>query len=357
MSATTSRRSVVTYAEQARRVHLVGTIPADSTEEALSLVSDTVGDRITDWLPDGETGSRKNWIGRLVENLKSHHDLELAKDGDWSDYESTPGFKVKKDHEFTSVDLDYFEHFENSWPEFQNARSDLGRPDLSFQIGIPGPIDVAFAAFGFNPVGGFKHVKPFEEATTREVEKIHDVAGDEVVYQLEIPIEVEIANRIPGPLRALGAQRLAKRILRVVEDSPVGTRWGFHLCVGDMNNESFSKLKDATTIVQLANALAAQFPSSHVLEFVHMPLAHGAIPPTSDPKFYAPLLDLKLPDRVRFIAGFSHERQRLEDQRKVRAILEVMVDGPVDVASSCGLGRRDIEAATANLEQSRRLTE
>jgi hypothetical protein len=347
----------MTSADNGRRVHLVGTIPVDTTHDALRLVIDTVGDRVTNWLPDGETGSRRNWIGRLVENLRSHDDLELASEGDWSDYESTPRFRVKRGHAFDSVELDYFEHFESSWPEFQKVRSDLGRPDLSFQIGIPGPLDVAFAAFGFSPLAGFRNAGPFETATVREIERIDEVAGDEVVYQLEIPIEVEVTTRIPSPVRTPGVRWLARRILRVVTKSPEGTRWGFHLCVGDMNNEAFSRLSDAGPAVQLANALLAQFPPRHKLEFLHMPLAHGAIPPTTDPAFYEPLGDLELPADVRFIAGFGHERQSLEEQLEVRGIIEDLIGRPVDVASSCGLGRRDVESATANLTQSRLLTE
>jgi hypothetical protein len=341
----------------ARRVHLVGTIPTHTTREALRLAIDTLGDRLPDWLPDGETGARRNWIGRLVESLNDHDDLELAEDGDWSNYESTPRFRVKKGHHFDSVDLDYFEHFEESWPEFQKIRSELGRPDLAFQIGIPGPIDVAFAAFGFNPIAGLRHAKPFELATGREVERIHAVAGKEVVYQLEIPIEVEIANRIPSLLRSPGVRWLTRRILRVVDDSPEGTRWAFHLCVGDMNNEAFSRLRDAGPVVRLANGLMSRFPSGRTLEFIHVPLAHGSIPPTTDPRFYEPLRRLQLPQSVRFVAGFAHERQSLEEQRKVRDLVEDLVGHPVFVASSCGLGRRDLAAATANLNQSRQLAE
>jgi len=189
----------VTSVDQSRRVHLVGTIPATSTREALSLVSHTLGDTITDWLPDGETGARRDWIGRLVEDLRNHPDLELSRDGDWSDYESTPAFKVKAGHNFESVDLDYFKYFEESWPEFEKARAELGRTDLAFQIGIPGPIDVAFAAFGFNPIRGFRRSGPFEDATVNEIERSHAVAGNEVVYQLESPIEVEVTTRIPRP--------------------------------------------------------------------------------------------------------------------------------------------------------------
>lgn len=345
----------MTHEDAGRRIHLVGTIPAESTEDALRLVTDTLGDSITDWLPDGETGSRRDWIGRLVENLRSHPDLELTRDGDWSDYKSTPGFKVKKGHEFKTVDLDYYEHFEASWPEFQKVRSNLGRADLALQVGIPGPIDLAFAAFGFNPVEGLRRVGPFEVATVREVEKIHETAGDEIVFQLEIPIEVELVNRIPSPLQTQAVRLLGRKILRVIADSPAGTRWGFHLCVGDMNNESFSNLRDAGPAVRLANALVSQFPGGRTLEFVHMPLAHGSIPPAIDQKFYAPLMDLNVPSDVRFIGGFAHEGQTLEDQQKVQNIVEVMVGHPVDVGASCGLGRRDVEAATANLERSREL--
>lgn len=347
----------MTSIQENRRVHLVGTIPADSTGSAMRLVSDTLGESIIDWLPDGETGNRKNWIGRLVESLRDHPDLELSKEGDWSDYDSTPRFKVKKGHDFSSVDLDYFEHFEASWPEFKNVRSDLGRTDLAFQIGIPGPIDLAFAAFGFNPVDGLRRAGPFERATVTEIEKIKGVAGNEVVFQLEIPIEVELVNRIPPPLRKPGARLLGKKILRVVSDSPEGTRWGFHLCVGDMNNKAFSKLRDLGPAVDLANAIVSRFPQGRTLEFLHLPLAHGSIPPTTDPRFYAPLIDLDLPPGIRFIAGYAHEAQSLEEQEKVRDIVEVMVGRKVDIAAACGLGRRDLEAARANLERSRHLVD
>jgi hypothetical protein len=196
---------------------------------------------------------------------------------------------------------------------------------------------------------------PFEDATISAIERIHAVAGNEIVYQLEIPIELEVTTRIPALVRDAGVRWLARKILRVVERSPESTRWGFHLCVGDMNNTAFSHLKDAGPVVQLTNALVSQFPVARKLEFVHMPLAHGAIPPTTDDAFYQPLGGLTLPDGVRFIAGFVHERQSIQEQEKVQGIIESQVGHQVDLAASCGLGRRDIEAATSNLKQSREL--
>lgn len=346
----------MTTTATSRRVHLVGSIPAEDTGDALRLVHDTVGDRVTDWLPDGETGDRDNWIGRIVESLKQHPDLELVSEGDWSDYDKTPVFKVRKGHRFRAVELDYYDAFAESWPEFQRARAELDRPDLAFQVGIPGPIDIAFASFGFSLVGSIKATRPFEDATVLDVWRIHEVAGDDVVFQLEIPMELEMAARVPSPLRGAAIPRLARQILRLVERSPAGSRWGVHLCVGDMNNKSYSHLTDATPAVLLANALGKEFPAGRRLEFVHMPFAHGDVPPSTDAAFYAPLGDLELPDGVRFVAGFVHEAQDLDTQRRVRQLIEDRLGRPADVAAACGLGRRDRDVATANLAQSEALT-
>lgn len=338
-----------------RTVHLVGTIPARDTRQALGLVLETVGDRVGGHIPDGETGDRRDWIGRLIESLREHPDLELKRDGDWSDYETTPAFRVRNGHRFRSVALDYVENFERSWPEFEKVRAELGRGDLSFQVGIPGPIDVAFAATGFAPVGGLRWSRVFEDATIEEIRSIHERAGTDVVFQLEIPIEVELAirARFLGPL---GRRWLAGRILRVVRQAPTGSRWGFHLCVGDLNHRSFSRLKNATVPVKLTNALVAAFPDDKVLEFVHMPFAHAVEPPSTDDAFYAPLRNLKL-NGSRFAAGFVHEGLELDALRGIQQTIESLVGHPVDVAASCGLGRRDPVSARRNLELSRALAD
>ena len=73
-----------------RHVHLVGTVPADDAKAAFELFATELGDRLPPWVPDGETGDRLNWIQRIIESLRSHPDLRLARDGDWSDYGKTP---------------------------------------------------------------------------------------------------------------------------------------------------------------------------------------------------------------------------------------------------------------------------
>lgn len=84
---------------------------------------------------------------------------------------------------------------------------------------------------------------------------------------------------------------------------------------------------------------------THHLAYVHFPLAEAAEPPPMDPAFCAPLRDLVLPSGVRFVAGFVHESLDDDALRELQAIVERVRGGPVDVASSCGLGRRPPDVA------------
>ncbi len=338
----------------ARSVHLVGTIPAESTRAALDLVDEVLGDTLGPVVPDGETGDRLDWVNRLVQHLRVHPDLELAREGDFSSYEDTPAFKVRKGHHFTTVELDYLDEFRASWPVFQEFRSRRDGP-VSLQVGIPGHIDLSFISFGFNLPAGLRNLKPFRSASIEAIEAIHAVAGDGVVYQLEVPIELILLTRLPAPIRPLATRFLAREALKVVTGAPEGARFGIHLCYGDLNHESMGAPRSAATLAKFTKALVDRWPAGRSLEFVHAPFALGKEPPPVERSFYEPLAGLALPDGVRFIAGFVHEGRTLAELIGIRDTIEEILGGKVDVAASCGLGRRDASIARRNLELSREL--
>jgi len=141
----------------------------------------------------------------------------------------------------------------------------------------------------------------------------------------------------------------------VAAASPEGARFGIHLCLGDMNHRAFGRMKDVGPLVLLTQAIVAAWPAGRTLEFVHAPFAAADDPPPTAESFYAPLASLKLPARTRFIAGFAHEDQSLDDQRRVLATIEKLLGRPVDVSSSCGLGRRDAAAARRTLHRTAEL--
>ncbi len=134
--------------------------------------------------------------------------------------------------------------------------------------------------------------------------------------------------------------RMAGSVLDLAGRSPAGAHFGMHLCLGDFHHKAFGKMRDATPLVALANALGAGWPEGHRLDYVHAPFAAAAEPPIAEESFYEPLRDLRLPDGVRFIAGFLHETLDHQAHRELLARIERLAGREVDVAAACGLGRR-----------------
>ena len=201
--------------EATRAVHLVGTVPADDAPQAFELFASKLDGRLPPSIPDGETGDRLDWIERIIEGLRDHPDLYVAEDGDWSGYEQTPRLDVRRGHRLTTLELDYTGHFEESWPAWQRFHENLSG-DHTLQVGIPSQLDLSLVAFGFKPDRGLRNLAPFRDATVREITKIHAAAGDDVVFQLEIPIPLILLSRMPAALQPLVANRLAAELVKVV---------------------------------------------------------------------------------------------------------------------------------------------
>ncbi len=339
---------------QRRGVHLVGSIPAEGAAEAMHTATHNVGQHLRT-LPDGEPGERRDWIVHIVESFRRNPHLRVRADGDWSDYEQTPTFRIRPGHTLRGYALELGQHeaFTEGYPVFQRVRDELGRDDLTFQVGIPGPLDMALFTFG--PREAFLRRGPFAEAALREIHQIHARAGDDVIFQLEVPVELVFVTKMPGGLRQPMAAFLAGGLARLVRHTPPGARFGIHLCVGDLGNKALEQPRDAGPLVTLANEIARRWPTSHPLEYVHAPMAAGDDPAPFDEAFYQPLRGLRLPPQVRFAAGFVHERRELDENHRVLDIIEHHAGRPVDVAAACGLGRRDPESAREVLKQSAEL--
>ncbi|GIJ44415.1 hypothetical protein Val02_13010 [Virgisporangium aliadipatigenens] len=108
--------------------------------------------------------------------------------------------------------------------------------------------------------------------------------------------------------------------------------------------------------MRLVNAIVAAWPAGRPLEYVHAPFAAAERPPSTDPRWYAPLRRLRLPDGTRFVAGVAHEDQPLDVQRRLVRRIDELVGARVGVSTSCGLGRRTPEAAERALARIRDLT-
>lgn len=327
-----------------RAAHLVGSIPAEKTAEAMQLALELLGRRLHS-LPDGEPGARRNWIIHIIDSFRNHPDLELRRDGDWSSYQRVPVFGVRRGRRLTeaSLDLGHAASYAESYAEFRKLREQAGTPGLSFQAGIPCDFDLAMFTLG--PLGALRWGGAFRKALLRELQQLHALGGADMVFQLEAPVEMVSVARMPEVLQSALASFLASRLAGLARDAPSGARFGVHLCLGDLNHEALGRLKTARPIATLVNALARAWPEDRPLEFIHVPFASGTGTAPTDSRFYAPLQRVVLPERTRFVAGLVHERWTEAQTRPVLQLVEAALGRKVDVAAACGLGRRSRDEA------------
>lgn len=300
-------------------------------------------------LPDGETGARRNWVIHIVEAFREHPDVELVREGRWTGYEDVPRFRLKRGHRLRgrALDLGYLTAFRESYPVFRRLKAEWNRPDLRFQVGLAGAIDLALFTFG--PLGLIPNLPAFESAIRRESAQIARESDGDVTFQVEVPAELAFVIRAPGPVRPVLAAWLASRIRRLMV-LPADQAWyGIHLCLGDMNHEKLVDTADLSPQATLAGAIARRVPPGVRLEFVHVPFGGGSEPPPDDERYYAPLSKLALASTSRFIAGLVHDDlDVVATGRRIRQT-ERALGQRVDIATSCGLGRRSPELATATM--------
>jgi hypothetical protein len=293
-------------------------------------------------LSGGETGPRLLWIAALIDELAQLPQIRVVHSGKWTGYDDAVRLAVRRGAKLTAADIP-LRLAEHALEELAVLR-DIGSPatvELSLQIGVPCYLDLALFAFG--PLGVFRHSRSFLQAIAGQVADIHAQAGDRVVYQLEIPAALVAVTATPPPLRPAMAWLMARLTTRQVAKAPQGSRFGVHLCLGDLGHRALRQLPTADPVVRLANAIARQWPRGRRLEYMHLPMSGGDQPPTTDAAFYRPLRRLRVGTEV--VAGIAHEGQDRTAQLTVRTLVEHALGKTVNIAASCGLGRRTPEQA------------
>jgi len=338
-----------------RNTLLVGSIPAADTHDAVDLALTELGHTLM-CLPDGETGSRSQWVASIIGALRDHPALELKRDGQWSDYNDRPHYRVRRGATLDPdlLELGYNDAIRQSRPVLDSLVAKHGLDGALYQVGVASGFDLALLAFG--PVAALRYRKAFNLAASREMRSIRHILDDDVVFQIELPAELVAVSRAPRALRPATARWMARVSVEPARLAPSGTKFGIHLCFGDLHHQALMKVgKDCAPAVQLANAIAARWPSSTRLMYLHIPLAAGDNPPSLTESYYAPLANLAVPPHTRLVAGFVHEALSPYQLRVVLSMVESAYGRPVDVAAPCGLGRRDAAMARDLMRASRQL--
>jgi hypothetical protein len=339
-----------------RKVLLVGSLPFDNEEDAMRRSLDSLGaslygapdGEIGEKTPDFPKGRRAAWVVNQMnlcvedtDNWDVKKPAETNAEGFPKDYDASPQLRAKHPpsemHKY--LNFKYDEYFKESYEIFKRLRAERGLDGLKFQVGIPTGLGITFGMLG--PINGLRYANAFNRRIAEETNRILDMAGDDVIIQVEVPAELAMAYRLPGFLMGI-TQRTIFHLLDLINPAPMGV----HLCLGDLNNKALTKVPSLNRMVTFSNRLVNKWPQKHQLLYMHYPLAEAAVPPPIESTYYAPLKDIVLPSGVDFVAGFVHEKRNNDEHATILKHIEGAVQNQVGVACSCGLGRRDADIAT-----------
>lgn len=354
--------------ELKRQVLLVGSMPFASEEDAMSRALDALGAGL--WaLPDGEIGeksekyplgNRAAWVQAIIdvceqdtENWEVVYPGVRGESGFPTGYGTGPRLKPKRSPADMHKHLDFhwLEYFQKSYPIFKRLREQRGMTDLKFQVGLPTGMGSTFGLMG--PINGLRYASAFNKRMAYEANEMLKIAdpGD-LIFQLEVPGELAMAYRMPKFLVNLSLRTVLGLVKQIEPKAP----FGVHFCFGDLNNEALTTADTLDKMVHFSNRLVDKWPKTHELCYLHYPLAEAADPPPLEAAYYEALKNIILPPQVRFVAGFVHDKRSEAEHQQILETIEGIRGHTVDVACSCGMGRRPPAIAEALIGTSHKLT-
>ena len=322
-------------------VLFVGSSPFDSTSDFLNTVIKTLSSHVSR-LPDGETGSRSNFIG--WQHPVFPITMVQPRWGGQPSSESAAKSYTLDDIKPTGYD----EQAIQSYGVFRSLK-DAGKipQEVRFQVCLPTPLSVVRGFVEDDNVCA--QVEPLYQA--RLLQALHSIQeaipASELTIQWDLPTEVavleykrgRIADRYWKPYDKEGSLEsvLTSRIMKLAEQVKPEVEMGFHLCYGDLGHVHFVQPEDMGVMVELANAIVEKVSSAHQIKYIHMP-----VPKERDDEAYlGPLRDLNVQKRgIKLYLGVVHaEDEGAGGARRKLEMARGVYPDIAGIASECGLGR------------------
>ena len=327
---------------QARSILLVGSVPLESAASVFELVGTKLG-ALVKRIPDGETGSRKDWVGWQGEAMKSAKGLEpggtrpLQGGYVFQLYNVKPGAAI----EFGA--LGYAASAIRSYEDFKKARAAGKIPaGTRFQVSLPTPIAVVLT---FSEPAAVPAIWPAYEA--RLSEEIDEIAAaiphKDLAIQWDIAAEICFVLENPEMVKLLPMEPMVASIARASAHVPADAELGLHLCYGDPGHKHVIEPKDTKLMVDLTNAIVAAI--KHPIGWVHMPVPRDR----DDVAYFTPLKGLKLGHGTELYLGLVHRTDGIDGARRRLAAAKQIVSD-FGVATECGFGRRPPETVPALID-------
>jgi hypothetical protein len=321
---------------------LVGSLPAESTDEALRAGGELFGDMVFA-LPDGETGPRRAWVGYEREHLvRPNPDVDVVEETESPTgiprhaYE-TPVFKIRPG----VMELHW-----DSWPRiddaiasyavFRELRSSGVIPEgIRFQVGLPFPSS-ALNGFKADFAGDYPVAeRAYEEMVGRELVRLMSVIPpSDLAIQWDMAYETQDLEGVLAWTAEGAWERYAGPVARLTPQIPEEVLVGYHFCYGTFPEWPMYEARDMGLLVRMANYAVSE--SGRVVDWIHM--AGPRYLRSEDRSFFRPLVDLEVGD-TRVFLGIVQPIDGLSGLRRRHDTASRYLDD-FGVAMYCGFGRQ-----------------
>ena len=329
--ANESQQTSVQQQTQAYGVHLVGSVPLDSTEAVFRYVCKALPGRLRR-MTDGETGKRINFMDFQRELFPPHMVYRF----------SGPPAQVPQDEvgatiaSLPTLQTGYDDAAIASYTVFCKLRTEgVIPPGVRFQVSLPtvanvvAAIEAAYQA-AIEPV--------YEEALLRALDRIQaEIPPHDLAVQWDTAVEFAMLEGLAffPPWFSPTHSGIIDRLVRLSSRVNTGVELGFHLCYGDIGHRHFVEPKDTGVIVSVISALLQQV--QRPINWFHLPVPKDR----DDVPYFTPLKGLDLGQTQLFL-GLIHPHDQQGTIRRINAAGEAEV-GKFGVATECGMGRCPIE--------------
>jgi methionine synthase II (cobalamin-independent) len=330
-------------------VHLVGSIGLDTVEDVFRTLGRLLGPHLRR-VPDGEVGGRKLWISWQYPLLRASTFLRPDPSGAVRPTNRFPLLTLAegvKPADIRFGELGYSREARASYLDFVAARDRGELPrGVRFQVSLPTPFAVVSSVVVADALPAVEAA--YERAMNAEIAALcRHIPNHDLCVQWDLCNEMIIwdgqkTDAVPHADEP--RQELLRRLERLCAGIPDDVEIGLHLCYGDFAGRHFVEPKDATKMVEFANALAKAIP--HKLAYVHMPVPADR----SDDGFHRPLQNLELGVGTELFLGIVHARDGVEGAR-TRMAAASRYAPRFGIATECGMARARSEETVRDLLQ------
>ncbi len=343
------------------QIHLVGSVPLADSEAVFRTVVGGLGGlggHVTR-LPDGETGTRINWVRFIQEQLSHRSDMEIDPtvppikwvQWDGKHLRDIQRLRFKPGTDLTRVTFEtgYAEMAIESFAVFERMRRAGEIPsETRFLVCMATSLAPGYNYISPNSLADF--LPRFTGHLVGEVSKIAAVVPHErLAVQWDVCQEVLMWENYYGVQHSGWQDEILTVQKQLGEAVPAAAHLGYHLCYGSPADEHLLQPKDMGVMVEMVNGIAGAV--KRPIQFFHLPVPQDR----EDDAFFTPLGNLKLSPETELHLGLVHLGDARGDARRLAAARRyARVDG---IGTECGWGRKSPDKIPALLDQHRHMVE